>query len=1102
MITRFISDEIFKPLNFEYRYDDNVKINSYEVGVDGNLNYSVTPSFSGIKDLKINNYTLNILSGNERLTDFIVLDQLNDVKNKICYIFYNPNENTVDENTFFWKFETNFISVSTVSENFNDFNIFEVEFIDSFNCKIFYNAINEKYALTYSTFLSSVQFVTLTARNFENYNTIFKYIYNKGDNQIFFYVNDTLNQFAVTYSNNKLILKKLDEYEITNRFFIKKIEDLESIKTNINWVSYKDDKNSNNLNVNNDKSYYNVKNNFLFSSLINSISSTIPINILTLKNQLNQENNQSRGNVFLNENETNLKEYESIFTGGYKEIGFEKINLGYTSYTTPFEFKSGKTTYFHVPHDIYPYKKLNINASKLAENGAVAGNCPLNSDKVWKKMANYKYSSPYGNAQEENTGQWLCAWLSAGSGPEVRPVWMDRFYKPNVATPFIAMSAIAEEIRYENSFDCYDIESGITDVPSSLTFERGCYYIYNHLGKNDYVNLIKTLSGNIFYNKLDSYKKTNFLDLDIDSNLYVFDGKTYGFIDSDKKFNYNQATFSFFGNKDNWETPNGNQIFGNYTNKGFGFFNYVSSTPYLLFKKNNAVEILNNNFEKIGSFSTSNISNSGIAGISRRGSFENLHVITDDFKLIEFDVNGSIVDVISDLKQSLSGDYINSVTNDDLYCYVQSNSGLIQIDLNTNNVSQFELTNIAGSGTNNYIVANRFNELFSIKGENPICWEDKIYFIDNNQIKVFLTSLSSTESFISLDEEITSFNIDIDGKIYVTSKDKLYVYSDRFNLNNTFSLSSSESDSLTAKSLTFIETFEYGELKKYKSIFLKDNVNNFIITLDESNTQSIKKIDKNYELIQKNLTISNYNFNTQYLFSFFGRNNYSFKVKLINQLNSEDTIDLIFLIKSKDIATGNRHFLFTIDCLNGLADFYLDGQLYQSQTFEGGKYSFTKIFQDIIYFGCDSFFNGTPAFQHFKDVSNYTYKDIEIENFYMFDKYINKFEALYFYSEKYPPNDLLFNMPCGSRNFIDTVDKIFTFNLPKYKSNIFDLNILNSGILYADIREDLTQYINEKLTDFIPAYSSLRKINWLETVSKPIYLEGDYNQSNTLTNLQ
>jgi hypothetical protein len=1100
MITRFISDKIFKPLNFEYDFDSDLKINSNQIGVDGNLNYSITPSFSSVKDLKINNYTLNILTGNEKLQNFFSLDQISDIKNSICYVFYHPDRYIIDSSSLFWKFETNFISVSTNEDGFNDLNIFEIEFIDDLTCKLFYNNFGKKYALTHSLSLSSINLVPLTANNFHNFSTTFEYIYDKQENQIILYVNSNLGQFVVNYENDKINLKRVNEYSKNNRFFIKKIEALNDIKVTLDWVSYDNKHNKNTLNVEKSKSHYDLKNNLLMSSLINSISSTIPINVLSLKNQLNQENLQNRGNVFLNENEVNLKEYESLFTGGYRELGYDKINLGYTAYTTPFYFKSGKTTFFHVPHDIYPYEKLNINSSKLAESGAIGGNCPLNSDKIWKKMANYRDTSPYGNAQEENTGQWLCTWLSAGS-PETRPIWMDRFYKADMMTPFAAMSAISNEITYKSSFDCYDIKTGITDTISSLTFEKGCYYAYMHLGKKDYQNLIQSLSQNVFYNKLDIYKKSNYSDLNMNTDKYVFDGKTFGYINSNKEFKNNSITFSFFANKDDWNLPTGSLIFGNYVNNGFGFYNYLSNSNYILLKKNNTnLQILNNNFQEINEISTLNITKSAIKGISKRNGFENLHIITEDFKLIEVDINGTIVDVNLNLKSVLSGDFIKSVSNDNNFCFVQSNSATIAINLQSNDIKIVDGFMTTGSGSNSYIVT-KDSRLIEVWGETPILRGDNVYFVNGNKIRTFITTLSATETFLDMVSSIDAFNIDQDGKIYIITKNKLFIYNDQYTLSETLTLSSMETYNLSAKSFTFIEKFEYGNLIKRKNVFLKNNTESYIITLDDNNNQVLEKLNHNYDIVQSNSNISNYDFNAQYILPFYGKNSYTFKIKLLNELNSEDIKEIIFIIKSDTLGSGKRHFVFTINCFDGIANFYLDGQLYDTQIFERRKYIFSDSFKGFIYYGCDPFFNGIPAFRHFKDNSDFIYKNIQIENIYIMDKFIDRFESLYFYSEKYTPNDIIYNMPCGSRSFIDTIEKTFNFNVPQYKTNIFDLNILNAGILYDNIKEDLEIYINDRLQEFLPSYSNLRKINWLNTVIRPVYIEGNFNQSNTLTNL-
>ena len=133
MLTRFISDESYNPVNLEYYPDDNVKINSLTVGVDGNLDYTIIQSLSTIKDLKINNYTLAFLTGNEQISNFIYLEENNEIKNKMCDLYWD-NDGIAN----YWKFETDNITVSTIPIDYEDKNIFEIEFFKNDKCKIYY----------------------------------------------------------------------------------------------------------------------------------------------------------------------------------------------------------------------------------------------------------------------------------------------------------------------------------------------------------------------------------------------------------------------------------------------------------------------------------------------------------------------------------------------------------------------------------------------------------------------------------------------------------------------------------------------------------------------------------------------------------------------------------------------------------------------------------------------------------------------------------------------------------------------------------------------------------------------------------------------------
>ncbi len=1102
MLTRFISDKSYDTMNVEYPFDDNMDIKNIQLNVDGNLNYNIIPSFKNTKDIKTNNYTVTILSRNDNLSGFLDFKhETLDGQNELAYI-YSSSTGAFNNNATFWINDGENVKVNGLFEDLGRKNIFQVDFLNDDKCKIYHEKNNLKYILAYSLALSSVKMICLTATNIDNYPTELNYILN--ENGIIFYVQSKIGNYAIKKKNSDLLMTYVSAFSNDNNFYIKRKQEVDGMSNVNNWVSYNDTFNQNNLEVSKTRSHFDVKNNQLFTTTINSIVSSLPVNVMTLKNQLNQENDQSRGNVFLGENETNLKEYESIFTGGYRNEGYDKINLGYSAYTTPFVFKSGKTTYFHVPHDIYPYEKLNVNSSKLAESGAVGGNCPLNSDKIWKKLKDYRNTSPYSNPSEENTGQWLCAWLSAGN-PNTRPIWMDRYYKPSKTTPYVALSATATEIIYKNSFDCLDLKEDVSDVKSSLTFEKGCYYAYMHLGQNDYENLIvESLSSKILHTDLDAYRKTNFLELENKTGEYTFDGKTFGFVESNKNFDQNVATFSFFLEKEDWSVPSGNLIFGNYVNNGFGFYNYILTTPYNILKKDDTtISILNNNFKKIDDLSTENMSLCSIVGIARRNGFENIHAVAEDFRLIELNLRGTIVDsnsAIADILSLQPTDQVFSTTNDENYFYVATSNGIAAVDLNSNNASVVvEKTSIDVGSSFELLVDNNQN-LYKVYGKQPVIRNTNIYYLSSNEIKTYSTTLSSISSLITLNKNIDCFGVTKDEKIDIVSGSDFLQY-EQDELKRAFTLSLS-AYSLSAKQISYCEKFEYGELRKFKNVFCQNLSASYVIQLDEKYNQKVIKLNQKYDLIQNNLDISNYNHNIQCLSATYNEKTYHFKVRILNRLNIEDFTDVVFIIDKNDLATGYRHFVFSIDCYKGVAKFYLDGRLYGTVNFEPRKYILSKTFNERLYYGANVYFNGVPAFQYMKDESDFTCSKLKLKENFIINKFLDEFESLYFYCKINPPNDLKYNMPSGTRSFIDSMDKLFNFNVPMYKSGSFKFTVLNSGIVDRNIQKDMEDYISTRIEEFLPFYGKLLGFEWLNTIAKPLVLEGDYNVSNSLTNIK
>ena len=163
-----------------------------------------------------------------------------------------------------------------------------------------------------------------------------------------------------------------------------------------------------------------------------------------------------------------LRDYSKIYTGSNQEGGYENPFFGFTTDTVEIEFRTDKSTYFHYPHTATQVKLVSTD---IIESGAFAGSIPYKADRIFKKQADYKNDTAWGNATPENLqkGTWLCAWLSGNdSNLSAMPVWMDRWFKPGYLDSTQSM------------FMCST--SAIYDEPSQFTFDPGCLYRYDHIG--------------------------------------------------------------------------------------------------------------------------------------------------------------------------------------------------------------------------------------------------------------------------------------------------------------------------------------------------------------------------------------------------------------------------------------------------------------------------------------------------------------------------------------------------------------------------------------------------------------------------------------------
>ena len=78
--------------------------------------------------------------------------------------------------------------------------------------------------------------------------------------------------------------------------------------------------------------------------------------------------------------------YDKIFSGTNQLNGLEQIFLGFNSNTIKFEFETDQETAFHFAPTA---PRQRIQESNLIEDGALAGDTPYISDRLFLKLEDY-----------------------------------------------------------------------------------------------------------------------------------------------------------------------------------------------------------------------------------------------------------------------------------------------------------------------------------------------------------------------------------------------------------------------------------------------------------------------------------------------------------------------------------------------------------------------------------------------------------------------------------------------------------------------------------------------------------------------------------------
>ena len=533
--------------------------------------------------------------------------------------------------------------------------------------------------------------------------------------------------------------------------FIPYQKQTEQLTLNNNWVSYKTSGNQNELNISTTKSYNNVYNNYLMTSEYSKIKQDqLPVSFIQLKNQLTPEGNPSRGNPFPNLRDCDHREYFRVFKNNLIEDDNE-LFLGYDSFEKEIIIEPGTVTFFNTPQEMYPYVKLNVNDSNLIDAGAIGGDTPITSDKLFKRAADYKYNTPWGAPSDEETGIWLCTWLKSNIGRDwdaeteyrenllvvyeskvyralvdnvgKRPstnqkvwretndaphVWVDRYYNPEYFSAVEALEVKGQYYKYVDKFEYLIGALGaenhyVFDKISDLTFEPGCLYAYYRPGDVDDDVTISSLDFVRIHKGLEPILKQDRTphvntepDLTLNGEIMIESGNI-------QSGDAGDFTVCFDLSMDDWSKPFASQLIGNYTNQGFGVFNRMHVTPYVIVPDISGVGIYNTDLLLLNHIPVENVSN-----VVKHAGNEDMTIVTKSGYSYKYDMNGMLIEEYNYTDfQALdpvpeSNDVMHFSIDNEYYYMIDTDSRSYRYDINRESVDQtWEIypTHIIGSDT-------------------------------------------------------------------------------------------------------------------------------------------------------------------------------------------------------------------------------------------------------------------------------------------------------------------------------------------------------------------------------------------------------------------
>ena len=1077
--------------------------------------------YDSIRDVKINNNTMLMLSKHKKLNDIFLLPEKTADKKKLYNFTFLKTQYIQQEYNTAGFFRENGVLIQRSIVHKEGKQTFR--YINSTNNDIIYTELsNSEEGLFKLIFTDDYVFLvdrkncaltqdgsSLYFTAFEQHNTQkFHYILNDVSIMLFEY--DTQYNNIIIFDN---ILSKTYLQAVDSNIPLKGIlyiEDNKNINDNLFVESfiakYKTNALSsvNNVELDQETQSLPYEQEYLVNIPYKNNTPTIYIN--SLKNYQTSTYEYSLSN-----NKTKRREYTNIFAGNNKNNGHKNIYLNYFTDTLEKTFKTNTETVFHYPGTV-PTSGVYLSAAGLIEDGAIAGSNPFTADRVGYNRSDYRELNLPAPSSVISDNTWQYAWLSAGDSGQT--VWIDRHYLGAYYEPS-TQDYLLYKVR----------DPLIIDIPSTMLLLPNRIYSYYHQGFDN----IKKYTSN--FNSINRDKSGKILEVTdwgstllqdssifknngsiclnttpLQSEYLQLDGTNYAVFPATESLSEGrQLTIGFWFKAENWSQFEGNQIFGNFSAGGCGLFNKqnISTALFTIYDSSNRhVYNLNSQLNLIGEqgISYNSTNNNLPVYIMRASDYSYWLINSNNLNALKYDLNNN---KLLEVNLSYNIKTISQVEMDgDENIYVLDNSTKTIVKFNS---YTGEIFNNEFQGAQSFNLTDNFNRIEIVKNydqsQYPLIHRQGEYrvigiyaehsTVDNNNnvwssIGVNLYKNNNLFANIGAIEQIIG---DTKNNIWVLH-DKVFVTKINSNTNNI--ISTIQVSKILIKQKLFINliTTRIDDKDKDYLIVLCSGERLINIINIENDTiedsmyllslPSIFLSKQNLNKVNINLTaygdFSGYQLQRKFNISqeLVWKINVSAASK--NTENKEDYKVLKLPFITDNFEKGWHYFTLVFDHAAGYTAAYVDGTEISRINFKPFEYIITPTNRPFC-IGAVTTAQGILNDSIGINDKNKTIGSIAKLHVYgyAFDKHdVNcLFKSTFFNMYK----DMTWNINIGNRNYIEQIERFFKHTMPGNKSNYYNLKIKNFPAT-EEQKIIIEQAIKDTIKKIAPADTTLNKIKW------------------------